>query len=71
MSGFHRRTPVMVDWRDIGAWMAGDDPGALLCAPPENALQEWIVSPRVGRSGVGDADPLLIEPQQVGGPETD
>jgi len=27
----------------------------------ENALQEWIVSPRVNRSGVGDDDPALIE----------
>jgi hypothetical protein len=43
--------------------MAGDDPGALLRAPPEDALQEWTVSPRVNRSGVGDDDPALIEPQ--------
>jgi len=27
----------------------------------ENALQEWIVSPRVNRSGVSDDDPALIE----------
>ena len=45
-----------------GAWMAGDDPGALLHPPPEDALQEWIVSPRVNRSGVGNSDPALVEP---------
>ena len=42
--------------------MAGGDPGSLLHPPPENALQEWIVSPRVNRSGVGDDDAALIEP---------
>jgi hypothetical protein len=38
-----------------------EQPAALLHAPPEDALQEWIVSPRVNRSGVGDDDPTLIE----------
>jgi hypothetical protein len=52
--------PVILDWRDAGAWMAEDDPGALLRAPPEDALREWIVSPRVNRSGIGDDDPALI-----------
>jgi len=28
----------------------------------KDALQEWIVSPRVNRSGVGDDDPTLSEP---------
>nr|WP_246720700.1 hypothetical protein [Methylocystis sp. H4A] len=41
--------------------MAGDDPGALLKSAPEDALQEWIVSSRVNRSGVGDDDAGLIE----------
>ncbi|MFO1125117.1 MAG: hypothetical protein U1E25_07435 [Methylocystis sp.] len=45
--------------------MASGDPGALRRPPPEDALQEWIVSPRVIRSGVGDADPTLIEPVRV------
>ena len=59
---FHDRMPVILDWRDVGLWMAGDDHGALLHSPPEDALQEWIVSPRVNRSGVGDADPTLVAP---------
>ncbi|QGM97788.1 hypothetical protein F7D14_10120 [Methylocystis parvus] len=31
----------------------------MLKPPPEDALQEWIVSPKVNRSGAGDDDPTL------------
>lgn len=62
MSRFHDRMPVILDWGDAAGWMAGDDPAALLRPTPEGALQEWIVSPRVNRSGVGDDDPSLIAP---------
>jgi putative SOS response-associated peptidase YedK len=65
MSRFHDRMPVILDWRDVGLWMVGDDPGALLRPPREDALREWIVSPRVNRSGAGDDDPALIEPRGV------
>ncbi len=61
MRRFHDRMPVILDWRNIGAWLAGDDAGALLKPPPDDSLQEWIVSPRVNRSGVGDDDAGLIE----------
>ena len=61
MARFHDRMPVILDWRDTGAWMTGADQLAHLHPPPEDALQEWIVSPRVNRSGVGDDDPALIE----------
>ena len=54
--------PVILDWRDAGAWMTGADQLAHLHPPPEDALQEWIVSPRVNRSDVGDDDASLIEP---------
>ena len=53
---------VVLDWRDADAWMTGDDPGALLRPVPEDAMQEWIVSPRVIGRGVGDSDPALVEP---------
>jgi hypothetical protein len=57
--------PVILDWRDAGAWMAGDNPHfSLLRAPPEDS-QGWIVSSRVNRSGVGDDDPALIEPRRL------
>jgi putative SOS response-associated peptidase YedK len=62
MRRFHDRMPVILDWRDADAWMRGENPGALLHPPPEDALQEWIVSPRVNRSGDADDDPTLIEP---------
>ena len=62
MSRVHDRMPVILDWRDAGAWIEGDDPSALLHPPPEDALQEWTVSPRVNRSGVGDDDATLVEP---------
>ncbi|MGE4172099.1 MAG: SOS response-associated peptidase [Methylocystis sp.] len=62
MSRFHDRMPVILEWRDANAWMAGGDPDPLLRPPPEDALQEWTVSPRVNRSGAGDGDPALIEP---------
>ncbi len=65
MSRFHDRMPVILDWRDANAWMDGSDPGSLLRTPPEDALQEWIVSPRVNRSGAGDDDPTLIKPPVV------
>ena len=62
MHRFHDRMPVILDWRDAGAWMAGGRSWRAVGSPPEDALQEWIVSPRVNRWGVGDADPSLIEP---------
>ncbi|TLG77894.1 SOS response-associated peptidase [Methylocystis sp. B8] len=67
MSRFHDRMPVILDWGDIGLWMAGGDPGALLHPSPEDALQEWIVSAGVNKSDVGDDDPTLIERAIVAG----
>lgn len=64
-SRFHDRMPVTRDWRDA-VWMTGDDdPIALSRTPAEDVLQEWIVSPRVNRSDVGDDDATLIEPVAV------
>lgn len=59
----HERMPIILDWRETGAWMTDDieRATALLHAPPEDALQEWIVSPRVNKAGVGDDDASLIE----------
>jgi putative SOS response-associated peptidase YedK len=59
---FHDRMPVILDWRDAGAWIAGESPGALLRPAPDDALREWIVSKRVNKAGAGDDDPALIEP---------
>ncbi|MGD9657782.1 MAG: SOS response-associated peptidase [Methylocystis sp.] len=62
MSRFHDRMPIILDWRDAQSWIAGDSPAALLRSPPEDRLQEWIVSTRVNRAGVEDDDAALIEP---------
>jgi putative SOS response-associated peptidase YedK len=62
MRRFHDRMPIILDWRDAGAWMTGESPGALLRSPPDDALREWIVSKRLNKAGTGDDDPALIEP---------
>lgn len=61
MSRFHDRMPVILDRANEDVWMAGERPGDLLHPPAEDALQEWIVSSRVNRSGVGYDDTTLIE----------
>jgi len=62
MVRFHDRVPVVFGWRDAETWMADERPGDLLHPPSEDALQEWIVSSRVNRSGAGDDVPTLVEP---------
>jgi putative SOS response-associated peptidase YedK len=62
MMPFHNRMPMIINWRDSDAWMTGSEPIRLLGPVPEDALQEWTVSTRVNRAGVGDDDPSLIEP---------
>ncbi|HEY8071363.1 MAG TPA: SOS response-associated peptidase family protein [Methylocystis sp.] len=29
MRRFHDRTPIILDWRDAGAWIRGESPGAM------------------------------------------
>ncbi len=65
MSAYHDRQPVMLDWRDVAAWMRGDNPASLLRQPPEDSLREWVVSTRVNRAGVDDDDPRLIDAVQM------
>ena len=61
MSRFHDRMPIILEWSSAREWMRGANPAALLRPASENALQEWVVSARVNRAGVGDDDPALIE----------
>jgi putative SOS response-associated peptidase YedK len=61
MKPFHDRMPVLLAPAQIDDWFLGERPGNLLFPPPLNALQQWVVSPRVNKAGVGDDDPTLIE----------
>ncbi|HYA80046.1 MAG TPA: SOS response-associated peptidase [Methylocystis sp.] len=61
MSAYHDRMPVILDWGAAGEWMAGAHPAELLGPAKDDALREWVVSPRVNRSGAGDDDAALIE----------
>jgi putative SOS response-associated peptidase YedK len=61
MSRFHDRMPVLLERTDFDAWLTGRESASLLRPASEDSLQEWIVSPRVNRSGVGDDDPTMIE----------
>jgi putative SOS response-associated peptidase YedK len=60
MARFHDRMPVILSPADFGAWLTGTSPDELLRPPAVGALQEWVVSARVNRSGVGDDDPSLM-----------
>ncbi len=60
MRRFHERMPVILDWRDVGAWLAGENPAALPHSPPDDALREWVVSTRVNKAGYGDDDATLV-----------
>lgn len=61
---------LMIEPRDFERWLSGDavfasgedNPASLLRPARIDSLREWVVSPRVNRSGVGDDDPTLIEP---------
>jgi len=60
MSPFHNRQPTLLYQDDIEAWLSGSAPDSLLTTPPNDSLREWIVSPRVNKSRVGDDDPSLV-----------
>ena len=60
-----RSVPVVLNGRNVGAWIDSHNAAALLSLPPEAAWQEWVFSIRVNRSGVGDDDPTLVEPYKA------
>lgn len=60
MRPFHDRQPLILAWKDAGAWMRGDAPQDLIRPAPEDALSQHVVSTRVNKSGAYDDDPSLI-----------
>jgi putative SOS response-associated peptidase YedK len=65
MSRFHDRMPVLLDPQYFDEWLCGERATELLRPALEDAPQEWTVSPRVNRSGVGDDDPTLTRPSEA------
>ena len=73
MTRYHDRAPVLLERKDFDLWLSGDalfasgdsNPASLLRPAREDSLQEWIVSSRVNRSGMGDDDPTMIAPVQA------
>jgi putative SOS response-associated peptidase YedK len=61
MSKYHDRMPVMLEEKDFNAWLDGSLGAEALKCTPESALQEWPISTRLNRSGVGDDDPTIVE----------
>lgn len=62
MEKYHDRMPVILEPANFDAWLTGRlGTDALKCAP-EDSLREWLVSPRLNKTGVCDDDPTLIEP---------
>jgi putative SOS response-associated peptidase YedK len=62
MQPYHDRMPVLLEPKDFDAWLDGSLGPDVLKPASEAALREWLVSPRLNRTGVGDDDPTIIEP---------
>lgn len=62
MSSFHDRMPVILEQRDVAAWLSGspDEAAALMKAANDNALKERVVSKLV--NSVKNEGPELLEP---------
>ena len=63
MAPYHDRMPVLLEAAEIDAWLTGNAPATLLKPAAESALREWVVSKRVNRTGVGDDDSTIVEPE--------
>jgi putative SOS response-associated peptidase YedK len=65
MQRYHDRMPVLLAAKDFDAWLDGTPGPDALGPAHESALREWLVSPRLNRTGAGDDDPTLIAPIDV------
>jgi putative SOS response-associated peptidase YedK len=54
--------PVLLIAEDFDGWLDGSLGPEALRPAAESALQEWIVSSPVNRTGVADDDPTIMEP---------
>jgi putative SOS response-associated peptidase YedK len=51
MEPYHDRMPVLLEVKDFDAWLDGSLGPEALKPPPEAALREWKISPRMNRTG--------------------
>jgi putative SOS response-associated peptidase YedK len=65
MIPYHDRMPVLLSAGDIDGWLKGTLGADALRPAAEAALREWPVSKRLNRTGVGDDDPTVIEPEKA------
>ena len=65
MIPYHDRMPVLLSAGDIEGWLNGTLGADALRPAAEAALREWPVSKRLNRTGVGDDDPTMIEPEKA------
>ena len=62
MTPYHDRMPVLLGVEAFDGWLDGSLGPEALKPAAEEALQEWLVSSRVNRTGHGDDDPTIVEP---------
>ena len=64
MTAYHDRMPVLLGPETVEGWLSGASGPDVLQPAAQDALREWIVSKRVNRTGFGDDDATLTEPEK-------
>jgi putative SOS response-associated peptidase YedK len=62
MEVYHDRMPVILEQAQFDTWLDGSMGADALKPASEEVLREWLVSPRMNRTGFGDEDATTIEP---------
>lgn len=62
MTPYHDRMPAVLAQAEIDRWLRGDMAASELHPAREERFNEYMVSSRLNRTGVGDDDPTIIEP---------
>jgi putative SOS response-associated peptidase YedK len=65
MEPYHDRMPVLLEGKNFDGWLGGSLGPEGLKPAPEEALREWKVSTRLNRTGVGDDEPTIIDPDKA------
>jgi putative SOS response-associated peptidase YedK len=65
MTPYHDRMPAVLAQAGIDRWLRGEMSAEELHPVPEARFRERKVSSRLNRTGAGDDDPTIIEPEEV------